>query len=50
MYSLIAMVTNKKTLKNADWKPFLNSHKSRVTTSLKHYILAVDPDNDYEKL
>ncbi len=47
-YVLSDINSYKGTLKNADWKPFLNSHKSRVTTSLQHYIFAFD--NDFEKL
>jgi hypothetical protein len=45
MYLLIATV--KRTLKNADWKPFLNSHKSRATTPWKYYTFAFEPDNDF---
>jgi hypothetical protein len=49
-YELSDINGYKRTLKNADWKPFLNSHRSRVTTSFKHYIFAFEPDNDFEKL
>jgi hypothetical protein len=37
----------KRTFKNADWKPFLNSHKSRATTPWKHYTFAFEPDHDF---